>query len=86
MLYLKDKSKTVWSNMSEDMETIVYDDGTREPLTMKHLEVQVGKYKGRTLAEVDDASYLKWMKQACEEKDATWDVLMISRRLKELGV
>lgn len=71
--------------MLRDVYTMVYEDGTVKKVTTKDLQVEVGKYKGRDLAEVDDVSYLTWMKKACEEKKEDWSALMISMRLKELS-
>ena len=90
MIYLKDKSDDVWSTISDDFKTIMYEDGTTTPLTTSHLMVQIGKYKGMSLATVTDRGYLQWMLKSAEgnpergDKPDVFSKYCVNLRLQQL--
>lgn len=80
-MYLKDKSKNNWSQFTDHtMTRIRYDDGTEKAFTCGDIVMTFGKHKGKTLAEIDDAGYLRWL----AESDNEWQVYMANKRLVEL--
>jgi hypothetical protein len=56
--------------------------GKIQPLTASDLVIDIGKYKGLTLDEVADESYLRWMKKTALENDNSFVVLMVDKKLK----
>lgn len=68
MLYVIDRSETNWGMITRDLSEIFWEDGSREPFGTQHVQLQMGKYKGRLLSDVADQSYLKWLRETAVDK------------------
>jgi len=70
-----------------DDHRIFYEDGSYEVLKPHHFVVPFGKYKDMKISDIQDTSYLKWLKTSNEEKKPIdWFMAkIIDMRLKELG-
>lgn len=87
MLYLLDHPDNPdnWSTLSEDLQTIHYEDGTTTPLTPAHLLLEMGKYKGYKLSEIDDVWYLNFLKKLSTEKKFDFVTYCLNIRLLEVS-
>jgi hypothetical protein len=70
-----------WLTM-RDLNTLEWDccSATQE-LTTRDFVIDMGKYKGLTLDEVSDESYLRWMRKVALEKDNGFVVLIVDKKL-----
>lgn len=75
-----------WEYMKEgDDDNLYCGDGSCRPLCSADYTLPWGKYKGLTLAEVTDRSYLQWLKNEVAKEKNDWFVdRIVSIRLKEL--
>lgn len=71
----------------EDDNHLYDEDGNKRPITSSDYTLPFGKYKGLTLAEVNDVGYLKWLQDSnLQKKPSDWYMdRVISIRLKELS-
>jgi hypothetical protein len=75
-----------WMYMHEDDdEHIYYEDDTKEPLAPHHNVLTFGKYQQKHLGEIDDVSYLEWLKKVATEKDDWFLLKTVNLRLDELS-
>ena len=85
MLYLKDKTDLVWSTLSDDGETIYYDDDTSVPFSLDHLIVTFwAKYKGKKLTDVSDVKDLRFLLKVAGEKSDDFAAKYVNMRLLEV--
>ena len=85
MLYLRDKPDNNWSTLSNDIKSVIFEDGEVVPLTPERVRLTFwAKYKGMKLSEVDDVRDLKWLASVAKEKDEGFCEMMFNMRLKEI--
>lgn len=74
-----------WPHMVKgDNDHLYFGDGTKRAVSTTDLTLPYGKYAGRTVAEIDDVGYLRWLHETAVEKPDWFLERVVTMRLKEL--
>jgi len=86
MFSIKDKSEDNWGGLDYTKKDhhVLYEDGSKEPLTTEHVIFTHGKYKDLTLSNCTDVSYLTWIKTNAVEKGDVFSKNCATMRLLEI--
>lgn len=85
MISIKDKSPDCWAWLDlVETNLIRYEDGTTKKLTFSDMYFTHGKYAGEKLSDVDDVSYLEYLKRSAGDKKDDFTKKYVSVLLKKL--
>ena len=84
MLYLKDKGE-IWSTL-KDLDTILYEDGTKKPFELSDVVLTFWpKHKGKPLSEIRDISDLNFLLKVAGEKGDDFAKRCVRMQLLEVS-